>query len=123
MTLSLLTAHSHADSQPIFSNILGNPGNPIHMISDIVDDTEACLQMAPFSWCFGVLKVDYVKKIANCVNTSDLSAKMVAQRFTTDEVIHFIMDIPDDGVESSNTNMFREEGYAEFDPTNVNGSD
>ena len=40
------------------SNILGNPGNPHHMISDVVDDTETCLQMALFMWCFGVLNID-----------------------------------------------------------------
>lgn len=28
-------------------------GNPSHMISDVVGDVEACLQMVPFSWCFG----------------------------------------------------------------------
>ena len=33
---------------------MGNPGNPNHMISDVFGDVEACLQMVPFSWCFGV---------------------------------------------------------------------
>lgn len=47
----------------------------------------------------------------------------MAQHFTTDEVIHFVMDIPGDGVESSKENMFREEGDAEVDPANVNGGD
>ena len=76
----------------------------------MISDIEACLQMAPFLWCFGVLKVDYVKKIAYVFNMSDLSAKMVAQRFTTDEVIRFIMDIPDDGVESSNKTCLERRG-------------
>ena len=29
------------------------------------DDVEVCLQMAPFSWCFGLLKVDSVENIAD----------------------------------------------------------
>ena len=41
--------HSGVDSQqPSLSNILGNLGNPYRMISDVADDAEACLQMAPF---------------------------------------------------------------------------
>ena len=40
------------------SNIRGNPGKPHHMISDVVDDIETCLQTALFSWCFGVPNMD-----------------------------------------------------------------
>ena len=48
---------SGADSQqPSLSNAPGEQGNPNHMISDVVDDIEACLKMAPFSWCFRVPK-------------------------------------------------------------------
>ena len=58
---------------------------------------------------------------------SDLRAKMAVWRFTTDEVIRFIMYIPGDGIESNEENVFRdstEEGNAEFDPADVsNGSD
>ena len=42
--LSLLTAHSGTDSpQPSLSNILGNPGNPDLMISDVAGGIEVCL--------------------------------------------------------------------------------
>ena len=36
------------DSQPSLSNIPGNLGIAYRMICDVVDDAEACLQMAPF---------------------------------------------------------------------------
>ena len=50
--------HSGVDSQqPSLSNIMGNPGNPSHMISDVVEDAEACLETARFSLRFGVRKV------------------------------------------------------------------
>ena len=41
---------------------------------------------------------------------SDLCTKMVAQRFTTDEEIHFSTNIPGNGVDSNEENMFREVG-------------
>ena len=40
------------------------------------------------------------------------------RRFTTDEVIRFILDIP-----GNEENMFREKGDAEFDLIDVSGSD
>lgn len=71
------------------------------MIRDVDDEAEACLLMAPFSLCLGVLRVfKYQKQKCQIVSVSDLCAKIVAQHFITDEVIHFIMNIPGDGVES-----------------------
>ena len=81
------TPDSGADSQPSFCNILGNPGNPDHMISNVVDDVEDCLQMAPFSWCFGVLKAIKSEKIKQnktkraCIGTPRQNG---ARRFTTE---------------------------------------
>jgi len=40
---------------------------------------------------------------------------MAVQHFTIHEVIHFITDIPGDGV--GKENLFREEGDTEFGPT------
>ena len=54
---------------------------------------------------------------------SDLRSKMVAQCFTTDEVICFSMNIPGNVVESNEENVFREEGGAKVDPADVSGSD
>ena len=48
---------------------------------------------------------------------------MAAWRLTTVEMVHFVMDVPGNGVESNNENMFREEGDAESDPADVSGSD
>ena len=42
-------------------------GNPSHMISDVVEDAEACLEMARFSLRFGVLKVSF--KLINTKTT------------------------------------------------------
>ena len=64
--------------------------------------------MAPFLWCFGVLKVDTWTKSLNFQRVSDLRAKMAVWRFTTDEVIRFIMDISGDGTESNEENTFRD---------------
>ena len=54
---------------------------------------------------------------------SDLCAKIVAWHFTTDEVIHFVMDILGNGVDSNKENMSGEEGDAEVDPASVSGGD
>ena len=50
---------------------------------------------------------------------------MAAQHFTTDEVIHFSINIFGNRVESicNKENIFREEGDAEFDPADTNSSD
>ena len=48
---------------------------------------------------------------------------MVVWRFTSDEVVHFIMDILGDGDESGEENMLGEEGDAEVDPEDDSGSD
>ena len=42
------------------NNILEKTGNLDHMVHDVVGDVEASLQMAPFSWYFGVLKVEKI---------------------------------------------------------------
>ena len=54
---------SGVDSQlpSFFSKILGNLENSDHMISDVVDDIEACLQIALFLLCSGGLKVEKSK--------------------------------------------------------------
>lgn len=39
---------------------------------------------------------------------------MAAQHFITDKVIHFIMNIPGNGIESNEENMFKEEGMPSF---------
>ena len=49
--------------------------------------------------------------------------EMAARHFTADELIHFIIDIPGDGVESNDENMFGGEGNTEFDLADVNRSD
>ena len=49
-------------------------------------------------WCFGVLKQN---KLQSFQPVSNFHAKMVAQHFAPDEVIHFIMDVAGDGVESN----------------------
>ena len=54
---------------------------------------------------------------------SDRYTKMAAWRRTTAEMVHFVMDILGNGVESNNENMFREERDAESDPADVSGSD
>ena len=56
---------------------------------------------------------------------SDLCAKVVTLCFTTDEVIHFSINIFGNRVESicNKENIFREEGDAEFDPVDVSGID
>ena len=40
--------------------LLGNPGNPNNVISDVVDDVKVYLQLAPCLLHFAVQKVDYV---------------------------------------------------------------
>ena len=76
------------------------------MTSQVVDDGEACLQMAlfvvaVFSVCVwgggggGSLRIRLSQnKSLSFQRVSDLCAKMTARRFTTDEIIHFAMDIP-----------------------------
>ena len=54
---------------------------------------------------------------------SGLRAKMAAQRFITDEVVRFILDIVGDGVKSNKENTFSEEGDAVFNPADVKGGD
>ena len=56
-------------------------------------------------------------------SVSDFCTKMVVWRFTSDEVVHFIMDILGDGDESGEENMLGEEGDAEVDPEDDSGSD
>ena len=54
LSLSLLTTHCRMDARkPSLSKILGNPGNPSHMICDVTGDVDAC-----FEWCcfHGVLE-------------------------------------------------------------------
>ena len=48
---------------------------------------------------------------------------MAAWRLTTVEMVHFVMDILGNGVESNNENMFREERDAGSDPGDISGSD
>lgn len=47
---------------------------------------------------------------------------MAVAHFTTDEVVHRTMDILHDGVESNKQNMLREEGDAEVDSDDENGT-
>ena len=47
-----------------FAKFWGTRRILILMISDVVDDIKACLQIALFLLCFGVLKVKKLKKIA-----------------------------------------------------------
>ena len=47
---------------------------------------------------------------------------MAVTHFTTDEVVHRTMDILHDGVESNKQNMLREEGDAEVDSDDENGT-
>ena len=44
-------------------------------------------------------------------------------RHGTNEVLHFIMDIPGDGTESNKDNRSGEEGDTQSDPASVNNSD
>ena len=57
------------------------------------------------------------------MNASDLRAKTAAWHSTTNEVFHFITDIPGDGAESKKDNRFGEEGDTQSDPASVNNSD
>ena len=61
-------------NNPVYSNILGNPGNPHHMISDAVDDVEACFQMVPSLLCFGVTSVNHVEKNQQVFKVHRISA-------------------------------------------------
>ena len=78
--------------------------------------------MALFSLCFGVLKVKTNKHTHQVFRVFDLCIKMAVTHFTTDEVVHRTMDILHDGVESNKQNMLREEGDAEVDSDDENGT-
>ena len=51
-----MLAQNHEN--PVLSNTVKNLRNLDHMIGDVVDDVEACLQMVVFLLCFAVPKVD-----------------------------------------------------------------
>ena len=51
-------------------------------------------------------------EFSTCVRSR---ANLVVQRFTTDEHVHFIMNILGDGVESNDKNRFLEEGNTDSD--------
>ena len=61
--------------------------NPDHMISDVVDDTDACLQMAQFSLSFSVVQANYIGEKTPSV--SDLHTMMAARCFIAYEVIYY----------------------------------
>ena len=80
LSLLLLNAQSGADSQrPSLSNILGNPGKPDHMINDVFGDVEACMQIALFLWCFGVLKVNKIVRFSVCFGSLHQDGGMALQ--------------------------------------------
>ena len=63
MFIPILCILARIHNNPVSNNIRENVGNPDHMIIDAVDDVEACLQMATISWCFGILRFVYGKKM------------------------------------------------------------
>ena len=53
---------------------------------------------------------------------SDLCAKTVVLRFTRDEVLQHIIDVPGDGYDSDKENLTGEEGDQEVDPEELVGA-
>ena len=96
------------------------------MISNVADDVEDCLQMAPFSWCFGVLKAIKSEKIKQnktkraCIGTPRQNG---ARRFTTET--KWIVSLPISRATELKERRKRlgEERDTEFDPADAKGSD
>ena len=90
-------------------NILDSMGNPDHMICDVADDIETCLQTAPFSLFLGLLK-------AILTEQNHWVFKVCWISMPTDEVARFIMDSRCNGGKCDKENILGEEVDANLDP-------
>ena len=87
-SLKIPTAQSGADLHATiqFESILGNSGNPSHVISDVVEHVEVCLQMVPVLCIFELiksrLKSGGENKKPSFQRVSRLRTKMAVARLT-----------------------------------------